>query len=64
MIYQLLLLITTFSVASSWSFGPKAVVDPSKNSIFDFDVQYGGKEVSLSTFRGKSAYLVVNVASK
>lgn len=34
-------------------------------SIFQFNVPaIDGGEVSLSTFRGKKAYLVVNVASK
>jgi hypothetical protein len=35
------------------------------SSIFDFVVSStAGEDVSLSTFRGKKAYLVVNVASK
>lgn len=38
----------------------------SGKSIFDFTVDsiLDGKPVALSTFRGKKAYLVVNVASK
>lgn len=38
----------------------------SGKSIFDFTVNsiMNDKPVSLSTFRGKKAYLVVNVASK
>jgi hypothetical protein len=34
-------------------------------SIFDFNVQnIDGAEISLSKFKGKKAYLVVNVASQ
>lgn len=35
------------------------------SSIFDFTVpSISGSDISLETFRGKSAYLVVNVASQ
>ena len=45
---------------------PKQIVTLHGNSIFDFSVQQAlsADEVSLSTFKGKKAYLVVNVASK
>lgn len=35
-------------------------------SIFEFTVESSeeGKSISLSTFRGKKAYLLINVASK
>lgn len=34
-------------------------------TIFDFDVPtLDDKQISLSTYRGKKAYLIVNVASK
>lgn len=36
-----------------------------KNSIFDFEVEtIAGELVSLSKYKGKSAYLIVNVASQ
>lgn len=43
----------------------KAHADPSKTSIFDYEVEnIEGTNISLSSYRGKSAYLVVNVASE
>jgi glutathione peroxidase-family protein len=34
-------------------------------SVFDFDVEdIRGKSVSMNQFRGKKAYLIVNVARK
>jgi hypothetical protein len=37
----------------------------STKTIFDFDVpRTSGQPVSLSEFKGKKAYLIVNVASK
>ena len=36
-----------------------------QKSIFDFTVKtLDGQEVSLSTYKGKKAYLLVNVASQ
>ena len=46
------------------AFGGK--FEPPTKSIFDFEVApiTGGDPVSLSNYKGKKAYLVVNVASK
>jgi cytochrome oxidase Cu insertion factor (SCO1/SenC/PrrC family) len=44
--------------------GATAAARPSQ-SIFDFEVeQMNGQSVSLSQYKGKKAFLVVNVASK
>ena len=42
-----------------------STVVASETSIFDFEANdITGKRIHLSTFKGKKAYLVVNVASK
>ena len=64
MISRLFYVSVMFTAVSAFFFGQPAVIDKSKRSIFDFSASYGGNPVSLSDFRGKSAYLIVNVASK
>ncbi len=51
----------------SWIFGSKATSEEAKNatSIFDFSVEnIEGQVIPMSNYRGKKAYLVVNVASE
>lgn len=52
----------------SWLFGggsPTSEEAKNAKSIFDFTVKDGtGEMVSMNKFRGKKAYLVLNVASE
>lgn len=55
--------VATSVTASSSSPGSATVAVP--KSIFDFTVEGpSGNVVSLETYKGKDAYLVVNVASQ
>lgn len=64
--------VATLSIGSAFKFSNifrsanQQMKTAAHKSIFDFDVQSidTGKPVSLADYKGKKAYLVVNVASK
>jgi len=63
----MLLIMTTLVVVSGsfFSFGNKGVsAKDLGSSIFDFSVDSTEGSVSLSTYKGKKAILIVNVASE
>lgn len=64
-VVTLLALAVGYFVVSTF-FRAKPFPKSNAKSIFEFIVETGkeGKSVALSTFRGKKAYLLVNVASK
>ena len=61
-----LLALAVGYVVVSTVFRPEPFPKSNAKSIFDFTVESGkeGKSIALSSFRGKKAYLLVNVASK
>lgn len=71
----LFLVFSVCAVMSLWSriaglgvgtmFGSSRMTANQAKSIFEFDVEkINGSPVSLADFKGKKAYLIVNVASK
>lgn len=69
-VYTLLLLCFAVPALGFFGFGSKSPVVKTAGgvdakSIFDFTVEdISSKPISLSKFKGKRAYVVVNVASK
>jgi len=61
-----LLALAVGYVVVSAVFRAKPFPKSNAKSIFEFTVEFGkeGKSIALSAFRGKKAYLLVNVASK
>lgn len=60
-----ILLATSIASACAFFGGNKQAVTSTASSIFDISVpSISGTPVQLSTFKGKNAYLCVNVASK
>jgi glutathione peroxidase len=57
--------LSILATASSFSLFPSGAPADNRKSIFEFNVRSNnGTEISLSSMKGKKAYLIVNVASQ